>query len=265
LEYAVEVDLLEAFEELPHELRSPLLKFAKGIQKMIGETVRREDLNALTGVVKELAEAQRASEARLSRIESVVGELAEAQKRTEARVAELVEAEKRIEKRVEELTEAQRRTEEALYKLVAAHAETRRRLENMSDAVGYSLENRSYVALPFLLRQDFGIEVEGRLVRKYLRAQDKDRYLQVNIYGWARHNGKRKLIFGEAKTSLSKNEVNRFLRKLRVVSELERVEIDEVISVAVVHDVTPEVEEYARERNVKVYWSYELEFVRGVA
>jgi len=43
----------------------------------------------------------------------------------------------------------------------------------MSDAVGYNLENQSYRGLPPLLQRDLGIEVDGRLIRRYLPGEKK--------------------------------------------------------------------------------------------
>ncbi|RLD99251.1 MAG: chordopoxvirus fusion protein [Aquificota bacterium] len=261
----LEVELLEAFEELPQELRPPLLKVVRAIQRVVGESVKRDDFLELKAVVGELAEAQRRTEERL-------GELAEAQKRTEERldqlaqrVDELAEAQKRTEERLDQLAEAQRETERRLAELAhrmdqltEAHAETRRRLESMSDAVGYELENKAYRYLPSLLERDFGIQIEGRLLRKYLPGTRKGRYIQVNIYGWGKKNGKRMLVLGEAKTSLSKREVNKFLKHVKLASSVEGVKDEDVLKVAVVHTVVPDVEAYAQEKGVKIYWSYDL-------
>ena len=64
-----------------------------------------DDFLALPGIVRELAEAQRQSEARLTRLEATVAELAEAQKRTEQRVEELVEAQRSLVDQVAKLSE----------------------------------------------------------------------------------------------------------------------------------------------------------------
>ncbi len=261
----LEVELLEAFEELPQELRPPLLKVVRAIQRVVGESVKRDDFLELKAVVGELAEAQRRTEERLDELAQRVDqlavrmdELAEAQRRTEERLGQLTV-------RVDQLAEAQRETERRLGELAQrmdqlteAHAETRERLESMSDAVGYELENKSYRYLPSLLERDFGIQLEGRLLRKYLPGTKKGRYVQVNIYGWGKKNGRRVLVLGEAKTSLSKKEVNRFLKHVELVSSLEGVKGEDVVKVAVVHTVVPDVEAYAQEKGVKVYWSYDL-------
>ena len=78
----------------------------------------------------------------------------------------------------------------------------------------------------------------------------------MNIYGTARRNGEKLVILGEAKAQLSKNDVDRFLR--RKVKPLEKV-FPERFLVLVTHMVTSsEVEEYARKKGVALYYSYQF-------
>jgi len=78
------------------------------------------------------------------------------------------------------------KTERSLNRLIEDHRKTRERLESMSDAVGYNLENQSYRGLPPLLQRDLRIEVDGRLIRLYLPGEKEGQYLQVNIHGWGK-------------------------------------------------------------------------------
>ncbi len=227
--------------------------------------------------VEELAEAQKRTEARLDRLEAVVAELAEAQRRTEQRVEELAEAQKRTEarldrleaivaklaeaqrrteQRVEELAEAQKRTEMELRQLAGHVQMLHERVEGLSNAVGYSLENRAYLALPRLLSERYGIQVEGDLWRRYVTVGLKTR--QVNIYGYGYRNGQRVLIVGEAKVRPSRREVERF-RKL--CDQLEAQEGLPVVALFVAHDFPPEIERALREQNILPIWSYEIERV----
>ncbi len=89
----------------------------------------------LTGIVGQLAEAQRRTEERLE-------QLAEAQRRTDERLEQLAEAQRRTEERLEQLAEAQRRTEERLERLEAtvqslieAQKRTEERLERLETVV----------------------------------------------------------------------------------------------------------------------------------
>lgn len=87
--------LLEGFPEKQADL------LAHVVIEAHDDRVNRADFHALTGVVRELAEAQKRTEVR-------VEELAEAQRRTEARVGELAEAQTRTECSVHELATVQR-------------------------------------------------------------------------------------------------------------------------------------------------------------
>ncbi len=166
---------------------------------------------------------------------------------------ELKKAVQELSQKVNELAEAQRKTEEELKKLAAEHTKTRRRLEGLSDTVGYTLENAAYRALPAILKS-YGLEVEGRLIRKYVRVGRVLR--QVNIYGHARRNGERVLILGEVKTRPSKKEISRFEK---LVDTLARAEGLSVFRLFVAHDFPPDIEDFLRSRDILPVWSYDLE------
>ncbi len=119
-------DLVVALEEHPEwreELRRLLLT---------------EDVLTLPQAVRELTEAHKRAEERLSRLEAVVAELAEAQKRTEARVAELAEAQRRTEEEFRKYREASEarfaRIEAALAELAEAQRRTEARVEELAEA-----------------------------------------------------------------------------------------------------------------------------------
>jgi len=65
-------------------------------------------------------------------------------------------------------------------------------------------------------------------------------------------------LYFHGKPSISRKEVNRFEKKIHKMAELEEVPLDNVFQVIVVHDVTPGVEEYAKEQGFHLYWSYDL-------
>ncbi len=266
---------LEAIEQLPMELKLPLMKAFELFREEIAETVKRSDFEELKAIVRELIEAQKKSEERIAGLERVVGELAEAQKRTEQRVEELAEAQRetqkevsrldralqelaeaqrRTEQRVEELAEAQKRTEEELQWLVKSHKELREEVGGLAHTVGYRLEDESYKALPALLKKEMGIEVIGRLKRDFLEI-GKERYIEVNIWGEGRSNGKEYVIIGEAKSQLKKSNINEFIKKAEAVSKYIP---KEQVRILVTYHTSPQVLRYAREKNIKVYFSYEF-------
>jgi len=209
----------------------------------------RKIAEILGQVYEEVAETVNKKE--FNELKEIVSDLAQAQNRTEKMLEELAQAQK-------DLARAQERTERSLNRLIGDHRQTRERLESMSDAVGYNLENQSYKGLPPLLKRDLGLEIEDRLIRRYLPTEKKGQYLQVNIYGWGKKNGQKTLILGEAKTSISRREITRFQKIVKRAAQLENISLNYVCQVIVVHDVSPKVEEYLRKQGIHLYWSYDL-------
>lgn len=217
---------LEAIEELPGELKGPFIKVLELFKEEVAETVKRSDFEELKAVVTRLACSQE--------------ELAEAQKRTEKRVEELAEAQKRTEKEIESLSRALK--------------ETRKEVGGLSNTIGYTLENEAFKALPALLKNEFSLEVEGRLKREFLK-DTKGRQIEVNILGKARKNGREVVIIGESKSQLSRRDVDAFLRRL---SYLESTIQGDKICLLITHMTRPEIVAYAKEKGIKVYFSYEF-------
>jgi len=273
---------LEAIESLPPEIKLSLIKAFELFREEIADTVKRSDFDELKAVVRELVEAQKGSEQRLTRLEAAVEELAEAQKgseqrltrleaaveelaeaqkgseqrltRLEAAVEELAEAQKRTEQRVEELAEAQKRTEEELTTLIKGQKEIRQELGGLSHTVGYRLEDESYKALPGLLKQEMGLEIKGRLKRDFVEIGE-DRYIEVNIIGEGALNGRFYLIVGEAKTQLKKRDIDEFIKR---ADDIKRYIPKEQMRVLVTYHASPPVLRYAKDKGIKVFFSYEF-------
>ncbi|RME62776.1 MAG: chordopoxvirus fusion protein, partial [Nitrospirae bacterium] len=112
---------------------------------------------------------------------------------------------------VRELAEAQKRTEEELKKLVTEHQRTRQELGGLSHTVGYILEDRAYAGLPPLLEKDFRIKIKEPLKRDWIEV-GPERFIEINILGKGRKNGKNIWVVGECKTQLKKKDVEEFLR-----------------------------------------------------
>ncbi len=236
-----------------------------------------ESMRRVWDAIHELVEAQKRTEERLTRLEATVAELAEAQKRTEQRLNELAEAQKRTEERVTQLEIAMARLAEEQRKLAAevrALAEEQRKLaaqvralaehqkmlhervEGLSNTVGYTLENRAYLALPHLLAQRYDVQVLSDLRRQYVRVGDKTR--QVNIYGLGQREGQKLIIVGEAKVRPSRKEIRRFRRLCQQLSEQEGLP---VLPVFVAHDFSPEIEQELKAQDIIPIWSYDIDRV----
>ena len=215
-------------------LRDALLGLAEEMERSRQESVTRDEFRELRDIVRELAEAQ---------------------KRTEARVEELAEAQKRTEARVEELAEAQKGTEKALALLTGEHHKTRQELGGLSATVGYRLEDEAFKGLPALLKRDLGLELDAPLRRRFM-PDKQGRLVEVNIIGSGTRDGKPVTVLGEAKSQLSKRMVNEFLRKR--LARFQGV-FQEILPVLVTYMISePDAEEYARQKGVAVYYSYDL-------
>lgn len=233
------VSLIEEIEKLEPGLRGVFFDLLKEIEKEREETITR----------KEFLEFAKRTEENFQRVWDAIGALAEAQRRTEERLGT-------FEERLEALAEAQRRTEEELRKLVEEHRETRRQLGGLAQAFGYTLENESYRALPRLLRRDHGIILKDRLKRGYLTDAD-GREVEVNIYGEGELDGKKVMVIGECKSQLSKNDIDRFIR--RKLEGLRGVVGAEIFPVLVTHMISSsDVEEYAKKKELALYYSYDF-------
>ena len=82
----------------------------------------------------------------------------------------------------------------------------------LSDTVEYGLEDRAIASMPKLLKQRYDIEVDGRLVRKYVNVAGREQ--ELNMFGTGTCNGKRLFIVGEGKSKLSKKHVDAFIKLL---------------------------------------------------
>ncbi len=207
-----------------------------------------QDVSILTRRVDQLTE-------RMDQLTERVDQLTQDVSILTRRVDQLTERMDQLTERVDQLTEDVRKLTGEMKNMKKEMAEMRKQLGGLSTTVGYTLENQAYRALPELLARDYGLRVEGALIRTFVR-DEKGRPLEVNIYGQARKNGQTLTILGEAKAQLSKNDVDRFLRrKVRPLSNV----FPERFLVLVTHMVSsPEVEEYARKKGVALYYSYQF-------
>ena len=199
--------------------------------------------------VEELAEAQKRTENRVEELAGAQKELAEAQKRTEIKLKELAEAQKRTEAKVEELAEAMK-------ELALAQTRTQKEVGGLSMTIGYRLEDAAYQALPALLQRDYGILVHERLNRRYV--QDGDNHdIEVNIFGKASRQHESLIILGESKAQLSKNDIDRFLRK-----KFDRLKkrFPNMFPVLITYMTSEsDVEAYAKRQGIALYYSYDFE------
>ena len=234
------------------------------------------EISDLKIVVHELVQAQVRTEKRfeelvqtyeksaegLTTLEKAIHELAQAQAKTEARLEELAQAQAKTEARLEELAQAQAKTEARLEELIVVVKEMqremtdiRRQFGGLAHAVGFQLEDRAYFSLPKLLEEEFGIKVKERLSRKMFRTY-KGEIMEINIIGKAEKDGKEIYIIGEAKANLSIRHIIDFVDRLKDIKETLK---EEIFPILVTYMTDLETEEYARSKNIRLYYSYEFQ------
>ena len=210
--------------------------------------------------VEELAEAQKRTEARLERLEATVLELAEAQKRTEARlesleevVRELAEAQKRTEGELQKLTESQRRITNDLAKLKGWHLEWRYERHPHS-FFGSRLRRARTVTLGDLLLAEEGLD-KGQLTDA-----EWEELTALDLFIWGRRGKGAEapeiLVAMEISWVIDNEDVERAHKR---ASLLRRVGYPAVGAVGGEGSLA-EAEEYAREKGVIVALEGRIEF-----
>ena len=140
--------------------------------------------------------------------------------------------------------------------LALAQTRTQKEVGGLSMTIGYRLEDAAYQSLPALLQRDYGILVHERLNRRYV--QDGDNHdIEVNIFGKASRQHESLIILGESKAQLSKNDIDRFLRK-----KFDRLKkrFPNMFPVLITYMTSEsDVEAYAKRQGIALYYSYDFE------
>jgi Chromosome segregation ATPases len=244
--------LEEKFQQLVDTQRQTEEKLNKLTEKVEQLTER---LDQLTERVNQLTEAQRQTEERLNKLTERVNQLAEAQRQTEERLNKLTERVEQLTISVKELTENQKKLEERLVKVEEGLKLTRKEVGGLAHTVGYSLEDRAYKSLPKLLKKDFDIDIEGKLVRTYLEL-GKEKFIEVNIFGKGKQKDKQVVIIGEGKSQLKKTDVDKFLKTIEMIKGSFA---EKIIPIMITYQTLPQIDRYAEEKGVKIYYSYDFD------
>ncbi len=72
--------------------------------------------------------------------------------------------------------------------------------------------------MPKLLKADFGITVEGSLIREYTEVSP-NKYEEINIIGKGRRDGKEIMILAEAETQVKKSDIDNFIALARKIEK----------------------------------------------
>ncbi|MFM7521549.1 MAG: hypothetical protein ACKO9B_13915 [Planctomycetota bacterium] len=166
------------------------------------ELIHRAEFNELTAVVKELAEAQQRTEARVEELAEAQKDLAEAQQRTEARVEELAEAQR-------DLAEAQKQTTWAVKDLA-------KQVGGLAGAFGGSLEDFACELVPELLEHHRGMVITSAGPEEIVVAGEPKEF-DVVIRGTLA--GRPVIVLCEVKAAVSASEVRKFLMVVEAARE----------------------------------------------
>ena len=215
-----------------------------------------------TLAIAELSKAVQENTSAIAELRQTVSRLVEVTQRHSQEIAELrqmvqenTSAIAELRQAVRELVETTKKHAQVLRRLELDQQDIRKQLGGLAMAFGYRLEDDAYLALPRLLKQDYGIEVQGRLKRDYL-VDRQGNHLEVNILGEGVREGETITIVGESKAQLSANEIDRFLR--RKVRRLQGVYPNLFPIIVTYMTTSPDVLEHARQRGVAVYFSYDF-------
>jgi len=168
-------------------------------------------------------------------LKEIVRELAEAQKQTESKVSLLSD-------RMDEMAQA-------LTQLAIESKNMRIELGGISNSLGYSLENEAYRKLPKYLKDNHGIEITERMIRREVAGEE------INFFGRGRRNGKPVLVVGETKFRLTSGDFAQLDRKLDAVKR--EYQSEEIVPLLVTHFASDREKERATNRGVIVAQSFE--------
>jgi len=180
----------------------------EGIRERLKDTFTAEQADVLAHVVVE-AHADYVTRGDFQALTSVVRELAEAQQRTEVRMEELADAQRglaaaqeRTEARMEELAEAQR-------EFTWAMRDTRKQLGGLAQSVGYGLEAYAMERIPRILSRQMPFVEEASGPEQFVSASGVEDDVNIVVRGTLA--GRPVVFLCEAKTNITPQEVRDFL------------------------------------------------------
>ena len=258
LEEMVQAEVARQLETLIRETRADYRRIDERLARLVQVTEQHsEQIARLVQVTEQhsvqIAELRATTERHSEQIAEntrAIAELRAVVEKHSEQIAENTRAIERLERVVEDLVKAEQR-------LTRRTDDIARQLGGMAMDLGYLLENDAYESLPPLLERDYGVRVLTPLTRDFVEDNKGNEY-EVNIFGEGERDGERVLIVGECKTQLSRQEIDRFLR--RKIKPVQRIFSGRaVFPVMVGHAVTSkQVQRYAQERGVAVYLSYQF-------
>ena len=235
------------------------LKIFNDLKQTMDPTAAEKIVDVITSVYEELQNS--VTKIEFNELKEIVKELAEnvndLTKRVDTltiRMGELTQRVDTLTKRMDELTQ---RVEDLVGEMKGMKITiqgVRQEMGGLSHTVGYRLEDEAMKSLPFLLKRDSSIDIEGPLIRDYVEIGPK-KYVELNIWGHGLRGGKPVEVIGEAKSQLKKKDVDQFLKTLRI---LEPIINKPILPLLVTYQTSPDVRRYVQGKNIALYFSYQL-------
>ncbi len=236
------------------------LKIFNDLKQTMDPTAAEKIVDVITSVYEELQNSVTKTE--FNELKEIVKELAERVNVLTMRMDELTKRMDELTQRVDTLTKRMAELTQRVQDLVGEMKgikvtiqDMRQEIGGMSHAIGYGLEDQSYLTLPPILKRDHAITLKGRLKRGFLETA-RNKYIEINIWGQGEREGKSIEIIGEAKTQLKKRDVDKFLQTLQAI----RPHIDHSIHpICVTYQTSPAVTQYAKDKGITLYFTYDLQ------
>ena len=163
-------------------------------------------------------------------------------------VQELAEAQKRTDERVQELAEAQKRTENELRALA-------KQFGGFTINFGLTLEDLAVKILPSYIEKYYGLK-DVKLKSRFYYEIAKDEHIELNLYGQGYKGEEKVLIIGEVKTNITKKEVIKFVRILKLLEK--KIRGKEVFKLFFGYTVHPSAVKVAEENSIETIATYNL-------
>lgn len=266
------INTLKIFNDLKQAMdptaAEKIVDVITSVYEELQNSVTKTEFNELKEVVKDLAGnvsdlAKRMQEL-TQRVDTLTMRMDELTQRVDTLTAHMDELTQRVDTlaiRMDELTQNVSRLEHKVEDLVGEMKGmkvtiqgVRQEMGGLSHTVGYRLEDEAMKSLPFLLKRDSSIDIEGPLIRDYVEIGPK-KYVELNIWGHGLRGGKPVEVIGEAKSQLKKKDVDQFLKTLRI---LEPIINKPILPLLVTYQTSPDVRRYVQGKNIALYFSYQL-------
>ena len=184
------------------------LKIFNDLKQTMDPSAAEKIVDVITSVYEELQNSVTKTE--FNELKEIFKELAERVNVLTMRIDELTQRVDTLTMRMDELTQCIEDLVGEMKGMKLTIQGVRQEMGGLSHTVGYRLEDEAMKSLPFLLKRDSSIEIEGSFIRDYVEI-GPNKYVELNIWGHGLRGGNPVEVIGEAKSQLKKKDVDQFL------------------------------------------------------